>query len=173
MSLILSIDPGLNTGVALAYFDDVTPYTLRERWQVHGGPVGLDRWLDAGGFQGADVLVVEKFILARNDFAADLTPVQDEGVIMAAADRARLPILWQPRSDKGRLTGYSEKAKAGTKTQRQRERFDFLERFGMYAAGTENDDSNDAITHGLVYLKRIEHLPTLRHFWPPRRKLTA
>lgn len=166
MSTILAIDPGVNTGVAWGSFSAEEPFELRAREQVHGGLTGFIRWAqDCEWIRHADVLVCEKFVLAEdNMFAPDLTPVQLEGVITML----RLPksIVWQPRTDKAALTGYPASAK--TKAQRQRVRFDFLKEHGLFAAGTDNDDSNDAITHALVYLKRSKHLPTLLKFWGPK-----
>lgn len=170
MTLLLTIDPGKNSGIALGHYDDVTPYTLIERWQVHGGVDGFKRWWREGHWKRADKLVVEKFILASdNEFTADLTPVAIEGALSVLLDESHLVAVWQPRSDKSRLVGYPKSAV--TKKQRQRVRFDFLDRFGLFAAGSDNDDSHDAITHALVYLKGCGHLPTLMKYWPPRRSL--
>lgn len=162
MTRLLSIDPGKNTGIALGEFG-ATGYRLLERWQVHGGLHGFKRWwrTERPGF---DVLVVERFILDPNNrFTADLTPVHIEGLIVGAIDDG-MPVTWQPRTDKAALTRYP--ADATTKAKRQRARFDFLKEHGLFAPGTDNDDSNDAITHALVYLKRIGHVPTLEQYWP-------
>lgn len=171
MTSLLSIDPGLNSGIALGRYDSLTPYRLLERWQVHNG---LDGFLDWWGSEDIqfDELVVEKFVLANNDFTADITPKEIEGAIktLMRYTAPEIPIWWQPRQDKSALTGYPDSAK--TKAQRQRVRFDFLDRFGLFKAGTEHDDSNDAITHALVNLKRRRHMPTVLAMWPPARKPT-
>lgn len=166
MTHLLSADPGQASGLALGYYDATTPYRLLERYQVLGGLDGFLRWWhsDRPDF---DELVVEKFILdSRNEFVADLTPKEIEGALAALLWGSPIQPVYQPRTDKAALVGYPASAK--TKAQRQRVRFDFLDRFGMFKPGTQNDDSNDAITHGLVYLKRRKHAPTLRAFWPPR-----
>lgn len=166
MTRILSIDPGKNTGAALGIVGDDRPYELLNRWQVHGGVEGFRDWWVRGA-PDHDVLVVEKFILARNDFQADLTPVEIEGAIcMGLEPQKWQAVKWQPRTMKALLTGYPPEAK--TKAQRQRVRFNFLKEFGLFAKGTDNDDSNDAICHALIWLKRTKHMPTLRHYWPPR-----
>jgi hypothetical protein len=167
MTHLLSIDPGKNTGIALGYYDSLTPYRLLERWQVHDGFDGFITWWYAARIH-IDELVVEKFILANNDFTADITPKEIEGAIKALLWDDPLPTWWQPRTDKALLTGYPDSAK--TKAQKQRVRFDFLDRFGLFKPGSENDDSNDAITHSLVNLKKRRHMPTMMAFWPPRRK---
>lgn len=166
MTWLLSIDPGKNSGIALGYFDSLTPYQLHQRWQVHGGVVGLAHWWRDERPE-YDVLVIEKFILdPTNEFTADLSAPECEGFLLVALEGEAVQPVWQLRSAKGDLTGYPKWATK--KHQRQRIRFNFLERFGLFRAGTENDDSNDAITHGVVWLKRMEHLPQLRQMWPPR-----
>ena len=177
MTYILSLDPGQNTGAALGYYDAITPYRLVERYQIHGGLEGFVAWCMEGNPFTADEVVVESFRLREeNEFSADLTPVHIEGAIraMAALDSEfwpKVPIIYQPPSDKGSLIGYPRSAV--TKAQRQRVRFDFLDRFGLFKAGTENDDSNDAITHALVCLKRRKHGPTTMALWPPPSRILA
>lgn len=167
MTRLLSLDPGDNSGIALGFYDAVTPYRLLERWQVHGGLDGFVAWWEQECPE-FDEVVSELFVLGDNEFRADLTPVHIEGALRVLHRR---PIMWQPNTDKSGLTGYP--ASATTKAQRQRIRFDFLDRYGMFRAGTENDDSNDAITHGLVNLKRRRHLPTLRAYWGPKNRLSS
>lgn len=169
MTYLLSIDPGGNTGIALGFYDATTPYRLVERWQVHGGLEGFKHWW-LHSRPHFDEIIVEKFILsADNEFDADLTPVYIEGALSVLLDMAGKAAAWQPRTEKSLLTGYPKGAQ--TKAQKQRVRFDFLERFGLFKAGTENDDSNDAITHALVYLKKRMHEPTRSVFWPAGRSL--
>jgi hypothetical protein len=165
MTRLLSIDPGGNTGIVLGHYDAVTPYSIIGRWQVHGGLPGFLAWWERIGRPDFDELVVEKFILdPSNAFSADLTPVLIEGAIIAKMFPRDHEIAWQPRTDKAVLTGYPPEAV--TKAQRQRVRFDFLKKYGMFVPGTNNDDGNDAVVHALVYLKRRRHAPTLQAFWP-------
>ncbi|ALJ19569.1 hypothetical protein [Microbacterium sp. No. 7] len=161
---LLAVDPGLQTGVTLGWYDDTTPYQLLERWQIGGGLTGFIDWVRKNGWpQLVDKIVVEKFVARRNDFVADIAGVPIEGVIAWLAREHGQEVHWQTRTDKGRLTPYPKEA--NTLTRRQRVRFDFLKRFGLFAPGTQNDDSNDCITHSLVYLKRTRHEPTLRHYF--------
>lgn len=171
MTTLLSIDPGDNTGIALGFFDAVTPYRLLERWQVHGGVTGFMAWLEAGYAADVDIIICEKFDLRNNDFVADTVPLLCEGALLAAQRFgdglvADTPIVWQGADRKWGLIGYPKTA--NTPDKRQRLRFQFLDRFGLFKAGTEFDDSNDAITHALVYLKGIRHYPSAFAFWPPR-----
>lgn len=167
MTYLLSIDPGQSTGIALGYYDSITPYRLEQRWNVLGGVDGfIEWWWENQGGEIANELVVEQFHLdPTNQFSADLTPVAIEGALAALNWDDGIQITWQGRDMKGNMIGYP--ASARTKTQRQRVRFDFLDRFGLFAKGAHNDDSQDAITHALVYLKRRKHMPTMLAFWPP------
>lgn len=169
MTRLLTIDPGKNTGIALGFYDAITPYRLIERWQVHEGTHGFIHWWDEDRPE-YDELVVEKFILdSKNEFSADLTPVEIEGALKALIANDEVQPVFQLRSAKGDLTPYPPEAK--TKAQRQRVRFNFLDRFGFFKKGADNDDSNDAICHGLIYLKRRKHMPSLLAFWPPRKPI--
>lgn len=169
MTHILSIDPGKNTGAALGFYDALTPYRLLQRWQIHDGLEGFAGWWEtAGAALIIDEIVVERFVLdPNNQFTADLTPKEIEGYLRGVmSPEEYAAIIWQLRSDKALLTGYPPTA--STKAKRQRVRFDFLDRFGMFKKGSENDDSNDAITHALVSLKKRKHYPSLMAFWAPR-----
>lgn len=167
MTYMLIVDPGANTGVALAYYDAITPFQIIKRFQVHGGLNGFLAWLDTGEIDVmVDEYVVEKFIHDPNADAADLSGVPIEGVIAHLAHIEEVPVIWQTRSDKSGLIGYPESAT--TKAQRQRVRFDFLDRFGLFLPGTENDDAHDAIIHGIVNLKRRKHRPTLDFYFGRR-----
>lgn len=166
MTYILSVDPGLNTGVAYGFYDGTTPFQLLGRWQVHGGLDGFIEWWRAAP-SDVDECIVEKFVSVRNDFAPDISGVPIEGVLAYVASIEGFEIIEHTRADKSGLVGYPKEAT--TKVARQRVRFDFLERHGLFISGTENDDTHDAICHILVSLKRRRHAPTIRAFWPPKR----
>lgn len=171
MSLIACVDPGLNTGATIGYFDAISPYRLLERFQIHGGEEGFKAWLEEGHLADVDVLICEKFVLANNEFVADTIPLLLEGILIGAQRWgggivADVPIVWYENRMKSALTGYPQEA--NTKSRRKRVRFDFLKRFGLFAAGTEFDDSNDCVVYSLIYLKLAKHMPTLMAFWRPR-----
>ncbi|MBT2484841.1 MULTISPECIES: hypothetical protein [unclassified Microbacterium] len=172
MTFQLSADPGKNTGISLGYYDATTPYQLLQRWQVHHGLEGFLRWLDAvvDELEHVDEIIVERFI-ANHDEDGDLSGVPIEGAIALWARQIGAVVIWQTRFDKGALTGYPDDAV--TKAQRQRVRFDWLAEHGFAKAGTENDDTNDAITHGIVSLRKRKHMPTIRAFWGRGRKDAA
>jgi hypothetical protein len=165
VTVVCSVDPGLNTGVVLGYYDPITPLQITARWQVHRGLAGFLDWIESGELRAGDVdeWIVERFIFDPGAQAVDLAGVPIEGVVAYLAGISGAPVIWHTRADKSGLVGYPESAK--TKKQRQRVRFDFLQSCGMFAAGTENDDTNDAAAHALVSLKRRRHMPTLRAYF--------
>lgn len=172
MTYILSVDPGLNTGISLGYYDATTPYQLLKRWQVHHALGGFILWLEASEYelQDVDEIVVERYI-ANHDEDGDISGVPIEGAIALWARQHGAAVIWQTRFDKGALTGYPDDAI--TKAQRQRIRFDFLAEHGLGKAGTENDDTNDTIGHALVSLKKRRHAPTMARYWGRGRRSAA
>lgn len=169
MTYLLSADPGKNSGLAMGYYDSLTPYRLLERWQVHGGLEGFLDWVRTTDAMW-DEMVVERFDLANNDFVADITPKAIEGSIVTLREydpRFDCPIIWQTRQDKASLIGYPPEA--DTPDKRQRLRSKFLDRFGMFTPGEDNQDSMDAIVHSIVSLKRRKHAATLLAYFPPTK----
>lgn len=164
MTFILSIDPGLNTGASLGFYDATTPYQLLQRWQIHHGLEGFLRWLDSvtDDLEQVDEIVGERYI-QNPDEDGDLSGVPIEGAIALWARQNGIAVIWQTRFDKGVLIGYP--VEAITKAERQRIRFNFLLRHGLAKPGTENDDSNDTVGHALVSLKKRRHAPTIRRYW--------
>lgn len=175
MTWLLSIDPGLNTGIALGFYDATTPYQLHKRWQVHRGTDGFIDWMQREMDRiPLDEIVYEKFVLRSSPDDPEVPNIEGvpiEGLIALMARERDAKLIAQTRAAKGDLIGYSPAATS--KAQRQRERFDFLDRFGMFKPGTEFDDSNDAITHALVSLKSRRHIPTVRMMFPPRERVSG
>jgi hypothetical protein len=169
VTLILGVDPGLETGAALAYYDAINPMQVLDRWQIHRGVDGFLDWLESGVCEAPSEIVYEKFLYDESADGADFSGIPIEGVLAWWARQLHIPLIVQTRFDKARLTGYPPSAR--TKVQRQRVRFDFLEEHGLFKAGTGNDDSNDAITHIAVSLRARRHAPTMRRLWPPRREV--
>jgi len=156
MTTLLSIDPGgKGTGhtgiVLLSYEFDTTPELIAS-WAV---PDGLEGWLDWHDEQeAADIsstlwpnqVVCEHFV-NRNVPGADLTPCFIEGSVRTLY---RHTIL-QPAA--GKNTAVPDTAMAA---------------LGFSKKGFKGDHHGDrweALRHGLWYLKKARHLPTLRVGW--------
>lgn len=151
MTRILALDPGLATGYAYAHFDEFSPLSVYETGVIPGGAFGIVNWLNSGRetpLHTADIVVCERF-----DIDGTITgtwSARVEGVVMATLlDRQEL--VFQSRDDKAALLPTEPRRRA------------WLKERGFTFEATHD---MDAITHLIVYLKRIRHFPTLMNYWP-------
>lgn len=169
---ILSIDPGMSSGVALGVLDGDHPYTLEQAWQIEGGAFSLLGW--ASGFVGtanlwvgdADDLevVAEKFQpINHSNYAlttASVEPLRCEGVLLALDMMLDYPHeTWRHPKDQYFIGGVDL---ADKKKRAHR----FLKDNGMYVTGktmgcADANDARSAILHGVSYaIKVLKHKPT-------------
>jgi len=157
--LLLSLDPGKQTGIAAGVYGDDHPYMLIDVWQVSEGVTGFIKWWHDTGkhvirnYEWAWLqptqIVSEKFILRNNAFVADTEPLLIEGALQALWS---LPVAWQQRSDKS-LVGDNILRENG------------LWHTGKQVGWKDARDTNDAIIHAMAYLKKNKHIPTLQKYW--------
>lgn len=143
MTLLLSIDPAAeravsDTGWVLLRYDDNTPATFVDGGVVHGGFEGFRTWT----LPASDVTVCEKYVKFRAE--GDPTPLLIEGVVRYLRPDVHL----QPAS--GKNTAVSN---------------DVLRRLGLYSTTGHHLDQREAARHGVWYLKKARHVPTLRAGW--------
>lgn len=148
MRQLLSIDPGGrggHTGVVLLNVPETAPVSLESSWAVPDDVDGFLDWYDrVGGFLRPDIVVCEHFV-NRNIKGADLTPCFIEGAVRALWRDVKL----QPAS--GKDTAVPN---------------DVLKRLGLYAfPGDHHHDRREASRHGVWYLMKTQHLPTLQVGW--------
>jgi hypothetical protein len=151
LKLLLSIDPGKQTGIAIGHYGDNEPYTLIKVWQISDGVTGFIEWWNKTGKQWKNdaTIVSEKFVLrGSNKFVADLEPVKIEGAMQALGIKP----VWQLRTDKMFVTDELLKEHNLWQTGKQ---------FGW----KDGRDANDAIVHALAYLRKGKHLETLKQYW--------
>ena len=140
---LLAIDPAAespisDTGWALLYYDDTTPATLVDSGVVNGGFAGFCGWV----LPDSDVTVCERFVRFRSQ--ADSTPQLIEGVVRYL----RPNVVLQPSS--GYKTAVSDAV---------------LKNLGLWSTKGHHADERSALRHGLWYLKKIKHMPTLHAGW--------
>lgn len=152
MPILLAFDPGYATGVFQGWYDDENALTRQASFVIPGGTEGFAEWAWKELPGRADYeYVSEKFDLnANNEFKADLTPVQIEGILIAFTRK----ITWQPRGEKG---------KAGVMDA-------ILQKHDLWVTGRDVNwedgrDANDATIHALAYMKKKRHLPTLQKYF--------
>ncbi len=144
MPRILSLDPGGTTGVASLYY---TPDQLKlvSVSQVPGGLDGFLEWARPEMLNSYDIIVCEDFTLRPGIHGADLTPTYIIGALTALTRNGTGIVLQAP----------SQKSLCDD---------DRLKVMRMHTPGQPH--GNDAVRHGIIYLRNIRHTPTLLKGWP-------
>ena len=158
MTLILSIDPGLITGLSIGYYDLTDGYELDRAWTRDFDGLSDDLW--NRDFPTGVLTIIERFVpqsgaeyTLKED---DLAGVEIIGMLRHVLDYTN-NIFWRTRSQKS-IAGSPEKSDQ------------ILKDHGLWQTGSMVDwhdgrDVNDSILHALGYLKDINHIPTLRKYF--------
>lgn len=149
MPLILGIDPGGTGGhtgaVLVDHLPDYTPVLL-DSWAIPGDMDSFRKWWMSYDFQW-ETVVCEKFV-NRNKPGADLTPMLFEGAV-----RYLVPdVVLQPAA--GKNTAVPDRA---------------LNNLGFDKdefKGDHHGDRWEALRHVIWYIRKQDHVPTLRKGWP-------
>ena len=162
---LLSIDPGVSTGVALLRYTDETVPELVQSWQFRGGAEALNKWIRYNLWElellydGPYSTIAEKFNPRGSGqgfsyTTSSLEPLRCEGVLLARD----LPdeYVQPPQQYFAGGRGKAEKKRLQHKA---------LKDLGYYVTGSmvdspDADDTRSAIAHALSYLARKGHLPT-------------
>lgn len=187
---VLSIDPGVSTGIALLSFEEDSPAELVEGWQFTGGVAGLLNWFgqyteDSPFFTGwtlpeigemgfyydeAPTVVAEKFT-ARNTkgfsyTTASLEPLRGEGALIALG----LMPDYTLAEKRWRDPNYQYLVGGKDKADKKKRMHAFLNDVGMRRTGKDfpdsptkdgADDFRSACAHGVAYISReLKHKPT-------------
>lgn len=150
MTTILSIDPGKATGIAYGYYDDDTEYQLRDVYVVHDGVDGVAELYWNSEFLRNDMeeVVVENYIMGHGP--QDPIALEVIGFIKGVHQSPFLTL--QKRSDKKLVPDKLLRDHGFWKT-------------GKDVGHTDGRDANDAIIHGIAYLFKKRHAPTLAAFY--------
>lgn len=188
---VLSIDPGLSTGISLLSYGATSLPVLEGKWQFSGGVRGFTRWfasqtedshyrsgwsftptedglLELSFFEDDFVTIAEKFTArGQNGFSLRtdaLEPLRVEGAMIALGlmpDYDKAEKRWVDPAQQY-IAGGKDKA---TKKRRQHA---LLKHLGYYVTGKDvgcpdADDVRSSLAHALGYLMRVEkHEPTYR-----------
>lgn len=177
---LLSLDPGLTTGIALLSYDDDSAPVLEAAWQFGGGVAGLLDWIkDNNGYPTRDnntlfftgwdddVTTISEKFTARNTrgFAyttASLEPLRCEGALIALG----LMPDYTPKEKRWRDPGLQYLAGGKDKADKKKRQHKFLKDNGYYRTGkdfgtADADDFRSACAHGINYLIReVKHKPS-------------
>lgn len=144
MTRLLCLDPGGVTGVAIFEYSVDTEAELTHYEQVPGSLRGFLDWYKHNSEQlNWDEVVCEDFTLRINVKFPDLSPVYIIGAL-EALEWPNVPRFQQP-------------------TQKPLCDDNRLKKLGLHKPG--NGHANDAIRHGIIYLRQNRHMPTLMKGW--------
>ena len=143
MPTMLGVDPGGTTGLALIEFDATSEPKLLWVHQVPDGLKGFLHWHDSTDAKW-DFVVCESFTVRPGVHGVDITPSYIIGAIEALEAKVS-KIYYQPPSQKPLCDD------------------SVLKKIGMYSPGMGH--ANDATRHGIIYLRNVRHLPTLKKGW--------
>ena len=149
----LAVDPGVRTGVALMNYYHDTPVRLLLATDVGGGVEGFIEWIDAYQPATLEFIVYEDFILREGKHGVELEPLKVIGALHVLAHELEIPLHSQPPS--GRLKAVNDEA---------------LNRLGMRFSGNKDRNVKEAARHGVWWMKRQGHVPTIKTAWPPDRE---
>lgn len=99
---------------------------------------------------GPLAVVSERFDLRADSRGVNIDAKQVQGRVLTWAEDAELEVLWQRPQERLSITR------------------PVLVRLEMWLPGRDNRHIMDAVRHGVVYLQRLVHLPTLSKGWPPK-----
>jgi len=152
MTNVLSIDPGgTTTGIVLLSDTSERSAVVAFSWSLGGSIEAFVEWWINHRPMAIDMVVCEQFV-QRNVKGADLSPLRLQGVIEALCYITGLDIELQPAG--GKNTAVTDEA---------------MKRAGFDKSifkGDHHQDRWEALRHGLWYLKRKKHLPTLNAMYP-------
>lgn len=167
----MSIDPGLSTGLAVGHYTEDTPLKITGRQQFAGGLQGFLEWQGGDIWDLADgsVLVISEKFTPRPNEKFNLTlksvePLRIEGALVAMG---MMPDYPDPRWRSPAAQYFSGGANL---TERKKKSRQFLKDHDLYITGKDvgQKDADDAISatlHLIAYMRHINHLPTLKHYF--------
>ena len=188
---LLSIDPGLSSGIALFRYSDIDPAILIEKWQITGGIDGFLEWLEPHymypdheyvlggaemGFEGCSwreiggetlAVTVEKFT-PRQALTLDAAePMLIEGALIALGI---VPKYTPPKHPNWAQPSAQYFAGGKTLPEKKKRQHKWLKDWGFYVTGKDvgckdADDVRSAISHGLAWFRRQKHMPTIQQYF--------
>lgn len=175
---VLSIDPGISTGIALLSYEEDRPAELVEGWQFTGGVVTLVNWVEGHLFHEDEALIVSDILIpwgsiiaekftARNTrgfsyTTASLEPLRGEGALIALG----LMPDYTASEKRWRDPKYQYLVGGKDKADKKKRMHAFLKDNGFYRTGRDlgspdADDFRSAVAHGIFYIAReLKHRPT-------------
>lgn len=190
MQTLISLDPGLSSGIAIGTYSATEPYQRTHAFQIEGGLSGFlenSRVSENGygdklfyvrhlgvaadicfGEEGGLTVICEKFTPRQSLTLASAEPLRIEGALVAQGvmpdytPGKKNPLWCQPAQ---------QYFSGGTDLKtRKKAAYDFLRKHGLYLTGKQVGckDAHDAMSatlHAISWLRRQRHEPTLKHYF--------
>lgn len=189
MKTLISIDPGMSTGLVAGTYSDSEPFRVTHTFQIEGGVEGFftrvsssengygDRLIRVrGGLRGTSdsvfgdeailTVLAEKFTArgSGNGFSyrtGALEPLRVEGAILALGVNPE----WVSPAQQYFMGGKSKAEKLKARNAWLKDH----KGLGYYTTGKDvgckdADDARSALSHAIAWLRRQKHLPTLELF---------
>lgn len=182
---VLSIDPGVSTGIALLSVEEDSPAELVQGWQFTGGVYALCGWLDSTYRDGETTGLSWDFgVLQLTEWARNLTPIVEKFTARNTRGFSYTTASLEPLRGEGALIAlglmpdYTVAEKrwrdpslqyfsgGSGKADRKKRQHAFLKANGFYRTGrdfgtADADDYRSAVAHGINYIAReLKHKPT-------------
>lgn len=146
MTTFISLDPGGTTGYAFFEYEEDSEAVVLDAGQIPNGLTGFIDWFGKLPTFAFDAVICESFTLRTGVKFPDLSPVYIIGALEAYEDASDRKPVYQPPTSKPLCDD------------------DVLKKLGIYIPGKGH--ANDALRHGIIYLRNKRHMPTLRKAWP-------
>lgn len=180
MKTLISIDPGVSTGVIIGTYSDTEPFRVTHHFQIPGGVEGfLDHsWTDDASIQfqsgpvydksSSEVIyLAEKFSarpstqMNRSYKTHDLEPLRVEGAILALG----IDPQWVSPAQQYFMGGktLAEKLKARNAWLKEHKELGYY-LTGKSVGQKDADDARSALSHCISWLRRNNHPGTLALF---------
>lgn len=171
MTVLVSIDPGMSTGIFLGHYTDTQPLEKTATYQIEGGRQGLHDFLERTGIlnnkYGNVMVISERFVprpMRRSYKSDELEPLRIEGYLMAIG---AMPFDYSDprwgRPERMVIAGgssTSQRKKAGDDKLREMGFWTLPKDVGMKDA----NDANAATKHAVGYMLQT-HEPTRERYF--------
>lgn len=157
--VLVSIDPGMETGIFIGHFSSRTPLTPVGWVQVQGGFDGVERWIDESPLIDiAQRVVFERFTprpMERSYKRDELEALVIEGLVRRVRKHE---LHFQPPTAMN-LGGEPQAARKLLK------KLNWWQTGRMVGSGDAND-ANAATLHAIAHMRHIKHAPTIEMILP-------
>lgn len=170
MGALISIDPGVSSGVSVFTFSDTSPAELKDTLQFTGGAEALYSNLEGLNerYGGADYVCEDFQARPQQGFGyttKSLEPLVCIGGLIA------LGII--SRGNKRQLQSPILQYFAGgkSKAEKRKAQHKWLRENGLYVTGKmvdapDADDVRSSMAHAIAWFRRQNHTPTIEKYFP-------